>query len=201
MSGGRWSAFHMPVTDKAFCIVREGHTPKFGSDHPESVEDVLLNTLPPWAFMEGVLYNVHVRVDHDSAAGEASFPCILGEMGNKIGGLYSTNDGELRVYDGDFLSGAVAASFLVGGWVVPYCIDGGDEMGVIDRQQQLKLFCRDKEGVVYEGGATLVLQWIDFLEDAGLFGFLKVIDQGSAGQVLGGDVECPLHFTIGSRML
>src|SRR5215469_12702028 len=123
MSGGRWSAFHMPVTDKAFCIVREGHTPKFGSDHPESVEDVLLNTLPPWAFMEGVFYNVHIRVDHDSPASEASFPCILGEMGNEVGGLYSTDDGELWVDDGNLFGGAMPSCLFMGGGVIPYCID------------------------------------------------------------------------------
>src|SRR5215469_5870336 len=122
MSGGRWSAFHMPITNEAFCIVREGHTPEFGCDHAKSVEDVLFNTLPPWAFMEGVLYNVHVRVDHDSSAGEASFPCILGEMGNEVGWLYSTDDSELRVYDGDFLSGAMPSCLFMRGGVIPYCI-------------------------------------------------------------------------------
>src|SRR5215469_7922237 len=123
MSGGRWSAFHMPITNEAFCIIGEGHTSKLSSNHTKSMEDVLLNTLPPWAFMEGVLHNVHVRVDHDSAACEAGFPRILGEMAYEVSRLYSSNDGELWVDDGDFLSGAMPSCLFMSGWVIPDCID------------------------------------------------------------------------------
>ena len=76
----------------------------------EAVEDMFSDLLPATCFVPGILDGGGIGIDHDDAAGKASFPGDVREVRYEVGGLDSSKDGELRVWDAYTFCWAISAS-------------------------------------------------------------------------------------------